>query len=66
MSYIGFHAFLILQPLSMLIRVSRCGPFAGSSITGIAAAESACYFVGYETNRKFIRLSNERLSRLEK
>ena len=41
-------------------------PFAGSSSTGIAAAESACYFVGYETNRKFIRLSNERLSRLEK
>ena len=36
-------------------------PFAGSSTTGIAATQSGCYFVGYETNPNFVQLSHERL-----
>jgi len=35
-------------------------PFAGSSTTGISAIQSGCYFVGYETNPRFIQLSRER------
>ena len=36
-------------------------PFTGSSTTGIAATQSGCYFVGYETNPSFVQLSHERL-----
>jgi site-specific DNA-methyltransferase (adenine-specific) len=38
-------------------------PFMGSGQTALAAIKSNRHFVGYETNRDYVRLAEERIGR---
>ena len=62
------------KPVRLLDRIIKAStsdgsiifdPFTGSATTGIAALRECRYFIGCETNKKYIELSKKRLEREE-